>query len=96
MRPIITLYLIGTLMASFTAVVLSFMFPTTLTLVAGAEGATPPQGIAEVLNTLLFKMVDNPVNALKEANYIGIWFGLSVLVSHFTTHPAPLKRFLKT
>ena len=85
MRPIITLYLIGTLMASFTAVVLSFMFPTTLTLVAGAEGATPPQGIAEVLNTLLFKMVDNPVNALKEANYIGIlvWaVGLGIALHH--------------
>ncbi|MGO2320792.1 MAG: cation:dicarboxylate symporter family transporter, partial [Vibrio toranzoniae] len=61
MRPIIVLYLIGTFSAALTAVVLSFMFPTTLTLVAGAEGANPPQGIAEVLHTLLFKLVDNPV-----------------------------------
>ncbi|PJC86923.1 serine/threonine transporter SstT [Vibrio sp. HA2012] len=85
MRPIVTLYLIGTLAAAFTAVVLSFMFPTTLTLVAGAEGATPPQGITEVLNTLLFKMVDNPVNALREANYIGIlvWaVGLGLALHH--------------
>ncbi|MGF1722479.1 serine/threonine transporter SstT [Vibrio kyushuensis] len=72
MRPIIVLYLIGTLTAALTAVVLSFMFPTTLTLVAGPVGATPPQGIAEVLNTLLFKVVDNPVSALMNANYIGI------------------------
>jgi serine/threonine transporter len=85
MRPIVTLYLIGTLAAAFTAVVLSFMFPTTLTLVAGAEGTTPPQGIAEVLNTLLFKMVDNPINALREANYIGIlvWaIGLGIALHH--------------
>ncbi|MGC9459509.1 serine/threonine transporter SstT [Vibrio genomosp. F10] len=85
MRPIIGLYLIGTLTASLTAVVLSFMFPTTLTLVAGAEGATPPQGITEVLNTLLFKVVDNPVNALMNANYIGIlaWaIGLGLALHH--------------
>ncbi|SON52265.1 serine/threonine transporter SstT [Vibrio tapetis] len=72
MRPIIGLYLAGTLFASLTAVVMSFAFPTTLTLAASAQGATPPQGIAEVLHTLLFKLVDNPVNALMNANYIGI------------------------
>ncbi|MGR5118502.1 serine/threonine transporter SstT [Vibrio astriarenae] len=85
MRPIVVLYLIGTLFAALTAVVLSFLFPTTLTLVTGAEGATPPQGIAEVLQTLLFKLVDNPVNALVEANYIGIlaWgVGLGLALHH--------------
>ena len=85
MRPIIVLYLIGTFSAALTAVVLSFMFPTTLTLVAGAEGANPPQGITEVLNTLLFKLVDNPVNALVNANYIGIlaWaIGLGLALHH--------------
>jgi serine/threonine transporter len=85
MRPIIVLYLIGTFSAALTAVVLSFMFPTTLTLVAGAEGANPPQGIAEVLHTLLFKLVDNPVSALMNANYIGIlaWaIGLGLALHH--------------
>ncbi|OXE33130.1 hypothetical protein CA163_09145, partial [Vibrio parahaemolyticus] len=72
MRPIVVLYLMGTFFAALAAVVLSFLFPTHLTLVTGAEGATPPQGIAEILRTLLFKLVDNPVNALVEANYIGI------------------------
>ncbi|MBT2919365.1 serine/threonine transporter SstT [Vibrio anguillarum] len=85
MRPIVVLYLFGTFTAALTAVVLSFIFPTTLTLVAGAEGATPPQGIAEVLNTLLFKLVDNPVNALMSTNYIGIlaWaVGLGLALHH--------------
>ncbi|MGI9873989.1 serine/threonine transporter SstT [Vibrio chagasii] len=85
MRPIIVLYLIGTFSAALTAVVLSFMFPTTLTLVASAEGATPPQGIGEVLHTLLFKLVDNPVSALMNANYIGIlaWaIGLGLALHH--------------
>ncbi|QXO15627.1 MULTISPECIES: serine/threonine transporter SstT [Vibrio] len=85
MRPIVILYLLGTFAAALTAVLLSFLFPTTLTLVAGAEGATPPQGIAEVLHTLLFKLVDNPVNALMSANYIGIlaWaIGLGLALHH--------------
>ncbi len=41
MRPIVVMYLAGTFFAALTAVVLSFMFPTTLTLVTGAEGAKP-------------------------------------------------------
>ncbi|KLV04230.1 serine/threonine protein kinase [Photobacterium aquae] len=72
MKPIIVLYLFGTLMASLTAVTMSFLFPTTLTLVTSAEGATPPEGIAEVINTLLLNVVDNPVNALMTGNFIGI------------------------
>ncbi|HDM8223773.1 TPA: serine/threonine transporter SstT [Vibrio campbellii] len=88
MRPIVVLYLAGTFFAALTAVVLSFLFPTNLTLVTGAEGATPPQGIAEVIQTLLFKLVDNPVNALVEANYIGIlaWgVGLGLALHHAST-----------
>ncbi|SJN58794.1 serine/threonine transporter SstT [Vibrio ruber] len=85
MRPIVGLYLLGTFTAALTAVVLSFLFPTTLTLVAGADGATPPQGITEVLHTLLFKIVDNPINAIIQANYIGIlaWaIGLGLALHH--------------
>ncbi len=85
MRPIVVLYLFGTFSAALTAVILSFLFPTTLVLATGAEGATPPQGIAEVLNTLLFKLVDNPVSALMNANYIGIlaWgVGLGLALHH--------------
>ncbi|WP_394200958.1 serine/threonine transporter SstT [Shewanella waksmanii] len=85
MRPIVVLYLIGTFMAALTAVTMSFLFPTTLVLVTGAEGAMPPEGIGEVLHTLLFKLVDNPVNALMTGNYIGIlaWgVGLGIALHH--------------
>ncbi|MCG9745948.1 serine/threonine transporter SstT [Shewanella sp. Isolate8] len=85
MRPIIVLYLFGTFAAAITAVTMSFLFPTTLVLVSGAQGATPPEGIGEVLNTLLFKVVDNPVNALMTGNYIGIlaWgVGLGIALHH--------------
>lgn len=85
MRPIVVLYLFGTFAAALTAVVLSSIFPTNLVLVAGIEGTSPPQGIGEVINTLLFKLVDNPVNALMTGNYIGIlaWgVGLGLALHH--------------
>lgn len=88
MRPVISLYLIGTILAALTAVLMSFAFPTSLTLVNAATGTTPPEGIGEVLNTLLFKIVDNPVNALVNANYIGIlaWsVGLGLALRHANT-----------
>jgi len=72
MRPILLLYFIGTLAAATTAVMVSFLFPTTLTLVGAEIVSSAPQGIGEVLNTLLFKVVENPVKALLGANYIGI------------------------
>ena len=72
MKSIIVLYLLGTFLAALVAVVASFMFPVTLTLAAGAENVTPPGGVVEVLKALLMNVVDNPVKALFNANYIGI------------------------
>ena len=72
MQPIVALYLVGTFSAALLAVTMSALFPTTLTLVVTATDLAPPEGIAEVLNNLLFKLVDNPVNAILTGNYIGI------------------------
>ncbi|MCL6269528.1 serine/threonine transporter SstT [Sansalvadorimonas sp. 2012CJ34-2] len=85
MRPIINLYLIGTFCAALVAVLMSFMFPVTLTLVTNTASTTPPGGIGEVLNTLLFKIVQNPVEALLSGNFIGIlaWaIGLGIVMRH--------------
>ena len=74
MKSIIGLYLLGTFVAGLIAVIASFLFPLTLTL-PGTEGLgdlTPPGGVVEVLKTLLLNIVDNPVKALFNANYIGI------------------------
>lgn len=72
MKPIVTLYVFGTFAASLVGVCMSFLFPTTLHLQLGDSKLTPPSGIAEVLHTLILNIVDNPVNALLNANYIGI------------------------
>ncbi|WP_318372175.1 serine/threonine transporter SstT [Enterobacter sp.] len=84
-RPILVLYLVGTFSAALTAVVFSFLFPSNLQLVTGATDITPPAGIVEVLRGLLLSMVSNPVNALLNANYIGIlvWaIGLGFALRH--------------
>lgn len=72
MKTIIVLYLLGTFLAGFIAVVMSFVFPVSLSLTDSAEGVAPPSGVTEVLKTLLLNVVDNPFNALVNANYIGI------------------------
>lgn len=73
MRTIIILYLVSTFVAALVAVIGSFLFPMHLTL-ASAEDIvqSSPSGIGEVLNTLLMNIVQNPVAALVNANYIGI------------------------
>ena len=72
LKPILGLYLVGTLSAAMVAVVASMAFPSTLVLKEASTGMTAPGGISEVLLQLLKNMVDNPVNALLHANYIGI------------------------
>jgi serine/threonine transporter len=71
-KSVVGLYLLGTLLAGFVAVMASFIFPVTLTLTEGVKNVTPPGGVVEVLKALLLNVVDNPVKALYNANYIGI------------------------
>lgn len=72
LRPIVLMYLVGTIAAALLAIVMSALFPTTLALQLPEVAATAPQDIAQVLGGLLLKLVDNPFNAILTANYIGI------------------------
>lgn len=84
-RPILWMYLLGTFSAALTAVVVSFLFPSTLQLTTGATDITPPAGIVEVMHGLLMSIVANPIHALINANYIGIlvWaVGLGFALRH--------------
>lgn len=72
MKMIIVLYAVGTLLAGFTAVIVSYIFPTTLTLKTVAQDISPPSGILEVLEKLVYNVVSNPVSAIMDANYLGI------------------------
>ncbi len=68
---VIVLYMLSTLLASFLSVIASFIFPVTLKLTEAADSVAP-SGIGEVLKSLLTNMVQNPVAAIINANYIGI------------------------
>ena len=52
----------------------TFLFPQTVVLAEAAESGVVPQGLGEVMNTLLTNFVANPVSALLNGNYIGILF----------------------
>ena len=73
MGTIIALYLISTFIAAIVAVLGCYIFPMTLTL-SGVEAADleSPQGIGQVLTTLVTNMVANPVDAIANANFIGV------------------------
>ena len=72
MGPVVVLYMVGTFMAALLAVVASFLFPVTLQLTGAPEVMAAPEGLTEVVKNILLKLVDNPVRAVAEANYIGI------------------------
>ena len=91
LKTVIALYVIGMVLASTLALVMSYLFPSTFTELADeAQGVTPPQGIKDVLINFVNQAVDNPVNALLTGNYIGIlvWssmFGVMFRFSHDAT-----------
>lgn len=64
------LYLVGTVSAAVVALAMSELFPQQIALVAAAEGS-PPVAVTAVLSDVLFKLIDNPVNALLEGNFLG-------------------------
>ncbi|WP_317931404.1 serine/threonine transporter SstT [Halioxenophilus sp. WMMB6] len=70
--PIVLLYALGTVSAALVALVLSRLMPSELTLLVGESTLAPPQGMAAVLKNLLLRLVDNPINALVTANFIGV------------------------
>ena len=83
-RPILVLYLVGTFAAAVVAVGASFLFPSQL-LLSGVEAASneAPTGIGEVMRHLLMNLVSNPIQALADANYIGILAWALVLGTAF-------------
>ncbi|MGL4675950.1 MAG: cation:dicarboxylate symporter family transporter, partial [Wohlfahrtiimonas sp.] len=89
-RPILILYMIGTFAAAVVAVIISYIFPITLTSLPVAAVQASPSNIIDVLHDLVIKMVDNPVNAIVSANYIGLlfWgivFGFALRQANHTT-----------
>lgn len=87
MGELLALYFAGMMLAALLATVASFIFPSDISLgdTANQTKLTPPGSVIEVLKTLFNKMIDNPINALVNANYIGliIWgVGIGIALRH--------------
>lgn len=80
-RTVIILYLFSTFLAAICAVAVSRLFPVKIILSnIEAYGETPaPSGLKEIFEALLGNMVQNPVKAIAEGNYLGILFWAIVL-----------------
>ena len=66
--------MLTTFLAAAIASVTSFVFPVSVVLADAAQSDVVPQGLGEVLSTLLTNFVANPISALMSGNYIGILF----------------------
>ncbi|HEL0648022.1 serine/threonine transporter SstT [Streptococcus equi subsp. zooepidemicus] len=97
MTLIIVLYLLGTFLAALVAVIANYLFPLTLTLNTPVNTElSPPQGIVQVFQTLLLKLVDNPINALATANYIGVLAWALIFGLALKSVPSDFKHLIKT
>lgn len=80
---VLFLYLFTTFLSAVVAVLTSRMFPQTISLGDAADADVVPQGLSEVVQTLLTNIVANPIQAMIDGNYICIlmWaclFGLAM------------------
>ena len=80
---VVWLYMLTTFVAAALSVVTSKLFPQTLVLAEAATADVIPQGLGDVMHTLLANIVSNPVASIMNGNYIGIlmWaclFGLAM------------------
>ena len=80
---VIWLYMLTTFLAAALSVITSRLFPQNVVLAEAAEADVIPQGLGEVMHTLLSNIVANPFASLISGNYIGIllWaclFGLAM------------------
>ncbi len=97
MTLIIVLYLLGTFLAALVAVIANYLFPLTLTLNTPVNTElSPPQGIVQVFQMLLLKLVDNPINALATANYIGVLAWALIFGLALKSVPSDIKHLIKT
>lgn len=70
-KNVVLLYVLGTLLSAVAAVGFSVAFPVDIKL-TDAVNNTAPDGIGQVLTTILTNIVANPVSAIMSGNYLSI------------------------
>ena len=85
MKEIVMLYLLGTFLAAVAAVIASMAFPSDVALAVKEDASSAPQSVGQVMLALVLNVVDNPLNAIFKANFIGVlaWsIGLGLALRH--------------
>lgn len=72
-KPILALYLFGTLLSAFVAVIISTFITVPITL-QEATSQQAPQNLESVLTTMITNITQNPVQAIVDSNYLGVLF----------------------
>ena len=73
-------YLLSTFLAAVAAVIVSFIYPVSMSLdVQNAASGNAPDGVWEIIEKQLLGMVANPFQAIADANYISILFWAIVI-----------------
>jgi serine/threonine transporter len=91
----LVLYLIATVSAALVAMLMSEVFPQTLALSEVAQGS-PPVSVSAVLMAVLFSLIDNPINALLQGNFLGCLTWAILLGVSFRRAPEGFKENLAT
>ncbi len=89
------LYLVGTVSAALVALLMSLAFPQTIALSNVAQGS-PPVAVTGVLVDVLFKLIDNPINALLTGNFLGCLTWAILLGVSFRSASDTFKQHLQT
>jgi len=73
LTTVVCIYLLTTFISAMTTIAANFFFPITITLNEVAEGNVITN-IEEVVSSQILHIVDNPLKAIMEANYLSILF----------------------
>ena len=77
-KTVIIFYIFSTFLSAMVAVAGSYLFPVSIHLSA-ASTATAPNALGDVISDMILSIFSNPIQALAEANYLGILFWAIVL-----------------
>ncbi|MCQ2071177.1 MAG: serine/threonine transporter SstT, partial [archaeon] len=73
-KTVIFLYILSTVISAVLAVLINFAHPITLTLDIEAAAGEPARDLEELIGNLAKKLIQNPVSAMVEGNYLGVLF----------------------
>lgn len=74
LKKVIMLYLLGSFIAAFCAVIISFIFPVNIPLATMAEAPANNGDLYSVINNVLISIVANPIQALVDGNFLSVLF----------------------